>query len=71
MPDRTANGQAVDDAAREIKRRRLELDVMVAKTEIARKEVEILERLAEVKRYKEVIQGLQVRINELEAALNG
>lgn len=69
MPDLTPRRRPVDDASRRLKRRRLELQIMVMKTDIDRHEVEILEMEDQIARKEEVIDGLRAKIEETEQAL--
>lgn len=65
MADRTPGGKPVDDAARLLKRRRIELELKVLETDIMRNEVDIMQFDAEIARRREVIAGIQQRVTEL------
>ena len=59
MADRTSSGKPVDEKSKYLKMRKLELQVLVMKTDIERHEVSILEHEAEIERTRDTIRGLQ------------
>jgi hypothetical protein len=69
MADLTTGRKPVDDQARALKRRRLELDVAVLKTDVMRAEVEILELEDQEQRKRELIVQLLRHIEDLERIL--
>lgn len=69
MADLTKSGKPVDEKSKYLKLRKLELQVLVMKTDIERHEVSILEHEAEIERTKETIQGLHNTIDNLEAQI--
>ncbi|MGH7965435.1 MAG: hypothetical protein ACRESL_27245 [Pseudomonas sp.] len=69
MADLTPGRKPVDESARHLKRRRVELDIQVLKTDILRKEIEIEERHDQIVRAEEEIRNVKKRIGELEQLL--